>query len=75
MRTRSDWIVQRKMPFRIVSPQCDWDALNNRFHIYATAATAVYDYGLDMYNPDNFLFSQYQYVGERKACNHVAFAA
>ncbi len=40
MRSKFEFIVQRKFPFNIVGPPCDWDVLNNRSHIYAANTTS-----------------------------------
>ena len=35
-RTRYNFIVERRVPFQIISPECDWDDPNNRYLPYAT---------------------------------------
>lgn len=34
-RTRYDFVVQKKKPFRVTTPTCTYDALFERFHPYA----------------------------------------
>jgi hypothetical protein len=63
LRTRYDWVIQRKVPFQIVGPLCEWDALNNRSHIFASVATAQYTYNVDPYNQSKFLVSQQVIAG------------
>ena len=29
-RTLYNFVIEKTMPFTVVSPQCDWDAANNR---------------------------------------------
>lgn len=53
-RTRYEYIVEKVMPFEIVSPLCDWDAINDRYLEYATVP-AVPLTGLDPYAPSRFV--------------------
>lgn len=36
MRTLYEFIVERRIPFTVISPECDWDGTNNRYLPYAT---------------------------------------
>ena len=35
-RTRYNFVVERRIPFSVSSPECDWDDSNNRYLPYAT---------------------------------------
>ncbi len=64
-RTKYDWVIQRKFPFFILEPPCDWDPLNNRSHIYNTTnglPTPV-NTSLPATADDSFLFSNTTITG------------
>lgn len=62
IRTKYDWVIQRKFPFYIVGPPCDWDVLNNRSQIYAANSTR-FDLKINPFQQTNFLFDQSYYTG------------
>ena len=68
-RTLSSFVVERTLPFTVVSPQCDWDAANNAYFPYATVPPGVIagDGGSastsDPFDPALFLFSRPRTVG------------
>jgi hypothetical protein len=62
-RTRHEWIVQRVIPFYIVSPRCDWDLENNRYLEYATVAKAETIFGVPDYRDETFLFARTRRTG------------
>lgn len=57
-RTLDRWRVERRIPFRIVSPLCDWDAVNNRYQPYATVGQADTLVGFDLFDESRFLFAR-----------------
>ncbi len=36
IRTRYDFQVEKKIPFGIMEPECDWDSVNAAYHTYYT---------------------------------------
>jgi hypothetical protein len=64
LRTLYNFIVERRLPFRVVSPLCDWDVENNRYLPYATVATAPDLAGQDPFAPERFAFSRERVEGE-----------
>jgi hypothetical protein len=68
-RTLYNLIVERRVPFSVVSPQCDWDGTNNRYLPYATltnadgSLTAKRTSGVDTFAKDLLLFTRGQRVG------------
>ena len=44
------------MPFRVVSPRCEWDPINNQYFKYADVRFIEHIYGLDPYDPARFLW-------------------
>lgn len=62
-RTFYNFIVERRIPFRVISPECDWDPQNNRFLPYATLGVARQLSGLDPKDPDRVLFSRKRVEG------------
>ena len=53
-RTRYEFIVEKVIPFRVVSPLCDWDASNNAYLEYATIPAPRLT-GLDPYELSRLL--------------------
>ena len=69
-RTRWAFIVERRMRFKITSPQCDWDDYNNRYLPYATlfmpdgvTPRATILAGLDPFDPKHLLFTRERVEG------------
>ena len=62
IRTKYDWVIQRKFPFYIAGPPCDWDVLNNRSHIFA-ANTTSYNFNQNPYDQSQFIGSHLDYTG------------
>ena len=50
--------MQRILPFAVVSPRCEWDALNGEYLPYADTNYIDHIYGLDPYDSERFLFSR-----------------
>ena len=64
-RTRHNLVVERRVPFTVISPECDWDDPNNRYLPYATlylpdgvTRRARILAGLDPFDPKNLLFTR-----------------
>jgi len=57
-RTLDRWRVERQVPFQVISPLCDWDAVNNRYLPYATVGQASKLVGYALFDPDRLLFSR-----------------
>jgi hypothetical protein len=57
-RTPTQRRVEARMPFKVVSPLCDWDLYNNRYLEWGTlgAAPAIFD--TNPFAPELFLFSR-----------------
>ena len=71
MRTLYNFIVERRIPFKVVSPECDWDPENNRFLPYATlyktdgvTRNARILAGLDPFDPKKLLFTRPRIEGK-----------
>ena len=69
-RTRYNFVVERRIPFSITSPQCDWDDSNNRYLPYATlflpdgvTRRARELAGLNPFDPKNLLFTRQRVEG------------
>jgi hypothetical protein len=65
LRTLYRYYVQKRVPFVVTSPLCDWDAANNRYLPYATipegasqAAPAQQLVGVDPWAPTSRVFTQ-----------------
>jgi hypothetical protein len=65
MRTLYQLIVERRLPFQVTSPECDWDGDNNRYLPYATlfepdgvTRKARVLAGLDPFDPTRLLFTR-----------------
>lgn len=70
MRTLYNFIVERRIPFKVVSPECDWDPENNRFLPYATlyntdgTRKARSLAGLNPFDPMKLLFTRPRIEGK-----------
>jgi hypothetical protein len=65
LRTLYRYFVQKRLPFQVISPVCDWDADNNRYLPYATlppgataAAPAQQLVGINPWDPLSRVFTQ-----------------
>ena len=60
LRTRYNFIVERRVPFAVISPLCDWDPLLNHFHAYATVGVAkrLVDFSSAHFDPSIRVFTQ-----------------
>ena len=58
LRALDGFYVQKRMPFTVISPLCDWDAVNNRYGDYATVAAAPVLSGFDYFNRSLRLYTQ-----------------
>ena len=58
LRTLDGFNVQKRLPFVVISPLCDWDATNNKYRDYATVAIAKVLTGVDYFNRSLRLFTQ-----------------
>ena len=59
LRALDGFYVQRRLPFAVVSPLCDWDALNNRYSEYATLGLPGQVLaGVDYFNASLRLYTQ-----------------
>jgi hypothetical protein len=65
LRTLYRFFVQKRMPFQVISPICDWDAANNRYLPYASlppgatqAAPAQQLVGTDPWDPRARVYTQ-----------------
>lgn len=61
-RTRYEYIVEKVMPFRIVSPECDWDSDNNQYLEYATIPAPQLT-GIEPYAASRFVESHTRTYG------------
>lgn len=57
-RTLYNWNVERRLPFTVVSPLCDWDPLNSRFQEYATVGQAKQLVGQAAFDPARLVFTR-----------------
>jgi hypothetical protein len=57
-RTLDRWRVERRIPFRVVSPQCDWDPNNNRYQPFATIGQSRTLVGLETFAEERFLYAR-----------------
>ena len=69
-RTRYNFVVERRIPFSVSSPECDWDDSNNRYLPYATlflpdgvTRRARQLAGLDPFDAKNLLFTRQRVEG------------
>jgi len=69
-RTRYNFVVERRIPFTVISPECDWDDYNNRYLPYATlfladgvTRRARVLAGLNPLDPRNLLFTRRRVEG------------
>lgn len=58
LRTRYNFIVQRRSPFTVVAPTCDWDGDNNRYQPYATLGSTVDITDADYFAPQRLAFTR-----------------
>ena len=58
LRTRGGFNVERRVPFTVVSPLCDWDAKTNRFLPFATVGAARSLANFSAFSPDARVFTQ-----------------
>ena len=60
LRTRYNYIIERRVPFAVMSPLCDWDPLLNHYQPYATVATAkrLADFSSAPFNPAKLVFTK-----------------
>lgn len=57
-RTLYNFRVERRVPFRVISPLCDWDAVNGRYFPYATVGAATKLVGIQSFDPTRLLFTR-----------------
>jgi hypothetical protein len=75
-RTLYNFVVERRIPFRVISPECDWDDPNNRYLDYATLFLPTGERrakvlaGLNPFDPKNLLFTRQRVEGTASYPGH-----
>lgn len=58
-RTRWAWVVERRIPFNIKSPRCDWNPAYNKYEVFATLGPSMVPLLDDsLFQEDLLLFTQ-----------------
>ena len=64
LRALDGFYVQRRLPFAVATPLCDWDARNNRYREYATLPGQALT-GVDHFTPSKRLYTEPSLNGTR----------